>query len=109
MVPTTLVADFGTVDISSLGIKAITGIDLDLEPGSYSLCFVLQQGCSMRYFQTIHQRMGASFPSTSFQTGEIRNYAPLSFASLPSTFPSGIDGDSGQQDQFFIQIGWSLL
>ena len=40
--PTTLVADFGTVDTTTTGQKVITGLNLTLNPGLYAFCSVAQ-------------------------------------------------------------------
>jgi hypothetical protein len=112
MIPVELLADFGTVDISSTGIKAITGIDLDLEAGSYSLVYVLEAGCTMVYALINHQSVGDSFYSTSWGDASSRPFTAFTYAALPDPFPSStLSPEQNTTPGLFvyIQIGWSLL
>jgi hypothetical protein len=111
MVPTTLIDDFGTVDISSTGIKAITGIDLDLTAGSYSLVYVLEQNCSLRRSTHTAPQLGGMWSDSDDSNNRVRPYASLTYAALPSTFPSPITAEANASSTLdvYIQVGWSLL
>lgn len=111
MKPTVLKADFGTVDISSTGIKAITGCNTVLDEGCWAFVYVLQQNCTLE-FRTFTPPTSLSYALATggFSQMQDRHYAPLTFGSLPTTFPSGIDweGNIGAALRYTLQLGWSL-
>lgn len=111
MKPTVLKADLGTVDISSTGIKAITGCNTVLDEGCWAFVYVLEETCTLVYRNfTPPTSLSAALSATNMAAMQDRHYAPLTFGNLPATFPSGItwEGDLGATLRYTLQLGWGL-
>lgn len=111
MVPQNLVSDFGTVDISSTGIKAITGLNVPLVAGTYSVCVVFQQACTPVYSRWVTGvSLTNNLASNSFTALPANIYSTFTFDSLPATCPaiSNYEADVGNTNEYYVQIGWSL-
>lgn len=84
--PTTLVADCGTVSVSSTGVKSITGLSISLDPGIYYLEMVSDGTASVRGLtaSTCIGRLGVSLPGTTSALGITGLYRSFTYGSLPS-------------------------
>lgn len=89
--PTTLVADFGTVDTSTIGVKSITGLSVDLTPGLYCLVWLPEASPTLRIVshQFFDNAQMANSGSSNVANVVAAVYQTQAFGALPGTFPAG--------------------
>lgn len=91
-VPTNLVADWGTVDVSTTGGKSITGLTTVVDPGIYWIAYVAQGGTANARYWGASNGNGPQFvtwsSATSDWSGGVQTTGTTTTGALPSTFPA---------------------
>lgn len=87
--PNELIADWGTVDTSSLGAKTIT-IDQTLFPGTYFLTHVAQGGAPGLRSRPVNYPFYGNGTTTGNFNGTSYNQTATVTGALPSTFGAGV-------------------
>lgn len=102
-VPTNLIADWGTVDVSTTGGKSITGLTTVVDPGLYWIAYVPQGGTANARYWGSSNAAGVMFTTwssaTSDWTGGLQASAATTTGALPSTF-----GAVGSLNNFYLFV-----
>jgi len=109
-VPTTLVEDFGEIDVTTTGAKQVTGLSRTLAPGRYVLLAQTANGVSLTHY--LGTTIGPSWHDvieTITTTMPTVISAARTYAALPSTIPAlAVTTSASAADRCPILMKWSV-
>ena len=99
--PTTLVVDSGNIAVDSTGVKTVSGLSIQLQPGRYVQAFQSESG-TFRTFRGENARLYGLLANGNGFVASV--YQALTYGAFPSTAttPTNVAGNSSPGNHFFL-------